>query len=114
LRKYTVIITPAAEADALQAFEFIWSRSPLNAARWLQGLNQVTVKLETFAGHGRAPESDVLNCDLRQVIFKSQRVLYTVDKGRGVVHVHYVWHASRQGMSQLPKRDLGGSGFAQA
>jgi plasmid stabilization system protein ParE len=100
LSKYTVIITPAAEADALEAFEYIHSRAPLNAARWLQGLYKVIGKLEDFAGHGGAPESEMLECDLRQVVFKSHRVLYTVDKAKAVVWVHYVRHGARRGIGE--------------
>jgi plasmid stabilization system protein ParE len=80
LKRYRVIITPAAEAEALASFEYIRKRSPANAARWLRGLNSVVLKLEDFAGHGRAPESEFLDCDLRQVNFKSHRVVYTVDE----------------------------------
>jgi len=100
LKRYRVIITPAAEAEALAAFEYIRSRSPANAARWLRGLYGVTSKLEQFPGHGRAPEGDFLDCDLRQVNFKSYRVLYSVDEAAEVVHVHSVRHAARRGLGE--------------
>jgi plasmid stabilization system protein ParE len=38
VKKYDVIVTPEAQAGIREAFLYIQERSPLNAARWLQGL----------------------------------------------------------------------------
>lgn len=98
--KYTVIITPAAEAEAREAFEYINARAPMNAARWLQGLHQVIARLEIFPGHGRAPESDFLDYDLRQTFFKSHRIIYSVDETTKTIDVHYIRHGARRGVGE--------------
>lgn len=96
MKRYAVIITPAAEADAEEAFEYIRLRSPLNAARWLRGLYGVIEKPEMLAGVGRAMESDLLGVELRQLVYKSHRVLSSVDESLGRVTVHYVRHGARR------------------
>lgn len=102
MNSYTVIITPAAEADVVESFAYIQERSPLNAERWLRQLYKAIHDLEGFAGHGRAREADFLDADLRQKIFKSHRIVYTVDKAAKIVTVHYVRHASRRAVGDIP------------
>jgi plasmid stabilization system protein ParE len=96
VKQYTVIITPTAEAEALAAFYYIQERAPLSAAKWLRGLYKVIGKLEEFAGHGRAKEAELLGVDLRQVVFTSYRVLYTVNDAESTVHVHHIRHGARR------------------
>jgi len=74
----------------------------MNAARWLEGLMQTISKLEGFAGYGPAPESEMLGCELRQIVFKSHRILYTVDANSRKILVHYVRHGARRGITELP------------
>lgn len=105
MKKYTVIITPEAEGDMLAAVEYIRQRAPLNAARWLRGVYQTANKLADFAGQGRAPESDLLGHELRQVVFKSPRIVYSVDQTNDQVYVHYVRHGARWAVGQPPGND---------
>jgi plasmid stabilization system protein ParE len=77
--KLKVIITPAAEADVAESFAYIHAHSPHHARRWLRALYREIRALEEFAGYGRAPESDYLEIELRQKIFKSHRIIYTLD-----------------------------------
>jgi plasmid stabilization system protein ParE len=94
--KYPVIITPAAEADVVAAFAYIRARSPMNAARWLKSLYKAIDGLGEFHGYGRAPEGDWLDCELRQKVFKSHRIVYSVDDKKKIVHVHFVRHGARR------------------
>jgi plasmid stabilization system protein ParE len=94
--KYEVIITPAAEADVAEAFEYIYARSPLNAERWLRKLLRSIHDLESGAGFGRARESDYLGVELRQKVFKSHRIVFSLNHDAKVVTVHYVRHGARR------------------
>ena len=100
MKRYAVMITPTAEADAVEAFEYIRARSPVNAARRLRGLYESIEKLEMLAGVGRAMESDLLGVELRQLVYKSHRVLFSVDEKRGQVTVHYIRHGARRRLGE--------------
>jgi plasmid stabilization system protein ParE len=98
--RYQVIITPAAEADVIESMQYIHARSPLNAARWLRMLYKAIGELGEFHGYGRAPESDWLDFELRQKVFKSHRIVYSVDEKKRIVHVHFVRHGARRGVGE--------------
>jgi plasmid stabilization system protein ParE len=98
--KFKVIVTPAAEADLAESFAYIHARSPHNAGRWLRALYREIRGLETVAGFGRAPESDYLGVELRQKVFKSHRIIYTLDEKKRLVHVHYVRHGARRPLGE--------------
>jgi plasmid stabilization system protein ParE len=93
---YRVVITPAAEEDLAEAFAYIHARSPMNAEKWLRALLRAVHDLEGFAGYGRARESDYLDADLRQKVFKSHRIVFSVDDKSKVVTVHYVRYGARR------------------
>jgi plasmid stabilization system protein ParE len=98
--KYKVIVTPAAEANLVDSFEYIFARSPHYAKRWLNDLNRAIRSLESFPGRGRAPESDYLGIELKQKCFKSHRIVYSLDKKNRVVHVHYIRHGARRAVGE--------------
>jgi plasmid stabilization system protein ParE len=91
---YTVVITDAAEAELAEAFLYIHERSPRNAERWLHQILSEVQKLETFAGYGRARESEFLGIELRQKVFKSHRIVFEVDEAKNLVTIHYIRHGS--------------------
>ena len=61
---------PEAESGIREAFSYIQERSPLNAERWLLGL--------------------------RQLIYKSHRIVFRVNRQQQRVAVLYVRHAARR------------------
>ena len=95
--KYEVIVTPEAQAGIRESFNYIHERAPLNAARWLQGLYQHIDTLErnpercTFAR-----ERAYLEDDIRQLVFKSHRIVFRVDRVQRTVYVLHVRHAKRR------------------
>ncbi|HEY7086773.1 MAG TPA: type II toxin-antitoxin system RelE/ParE family toxin [Tepidisphaeraceae bacterium] len=105
MKKYAVMITPTAEAHVAQAFAYIHQQSPLNAERWIRGLYRAIHALEDFAGYARAPESDYLGVELRHKIFKSHRIIYSVDQIKKQIYVHYVWHGARRPVGEPPQPD---------
>ena len=99
--KYQVIVTPEAQAGIREAFAYIHDRSPLNAARWLQALYGEIDTLERFPERcAFAREREYLDEDLRQLIFKSHRIVFTVEKKKKRVYVLYVRHAGRRAVGE--------------
>jgi plasmid stabilization system protein ParE len=95
-----VIVTPAAEYDIAEAFAYIQARSPENAERWVRGLYKLVHKLESMPKRcGRAREADDLGLDLRQLVFKSHRIVFRIDEAACVVRVLRLFHGARLGLS---------------
>lgn len=94
---YTVFVTPEAEGNIIEAYGYIAERSPLNAVRWLRGLHQQIERLEHFPRRfSEARENDYFAEELRQVVYKSHRIVFTIDDGAAVVRVVHVRHAKRR------------------
>jgi plasmid stabilization system protein ParE len=105
MKKYRVIITPIAEANVVEAFAFIHQRAPLNSERWIRALYKAIHELEEFAGHSRAPESDYLGFELRHKLFKSHRIVYSINEQEQLIHVHYVRHGAQRAVGEPPGED---------
>jgi plasmid stabilization system protein ParE len=105
--EYQVIITPSAEEDLAEASAYIHARSPLNAQKWLRQLLRSIHDLESGAGFGRARESELLGVELRQKVFKSQRIVFSLDHVARKVTVHYVRHGARRAVGEEEGPDEG-------
>ena len=111
MKKYRVVVTPEAETGIRESFLYIYERSPVNAARWLQGMWKQIDTLERFPERcSYAREQEYLDDELRQLIFKSHRIVFRVEKPRSIVYVLYVRHAGRLaiGERKLEEEPLGG------
>ncbi len=76
MKRYTVIVTPEAQSNIREAFLYINARSPLNAGRWLQSLHDQIETLERFPQRcSYARERSDLGQELRQLLFKSHRII---------------------------------------
>ena len=105
---YQVIVTPEAQSNIREAFGYIYERAPLHAVRWLRALYKRIDTLECFPERcGFARERDYLEEDLRQLVFKSHRVIFRIDKGHKTVYVLYVRHAKRRSVGEKQKVDAG-------
>ena len=97
MKKYHVIVTPEAQAGIRHALEYIHENAPANAARWLQELYKQMDTLERFPGRGAfAREREYLDEDLRQLVFKSYRIVFQINEQENTVYVLYVRHAKRR------------------
>jgi plasmid stabilization system protein ParE len=104
--KYKVELTPTAESELWQAFEYIHRRAPLNAARWLKGIYKAIDSLELFPTRcGTARESQYLNADLRQFIFKSHRIIFAIDDKAKTVRILYIRHGSMRAIGESHDED---------
>ena len=104
--KFRVVVTPEAQDGIRESFAYIDQRSPRNAARWLQSLYKTIDTLETMPERcGPAREQDYLDEDLRQLVFKSHRIVFRIDKPRRTVWVLWVRHAKRRTVGEPAGED---------
>ena len=99
--KFRVVVTPEAETEIRESFHYNHAYSPLNAARWLKALYERIDTLERFPERcPHAREREFLEEDLRQLLFKSHRVVFWIDKQASAVHVLRVRHAKRRAIGE--------------
>jgi plasmid stabilization system protein ParE len=91
---YHVEITPAAETDLADAYRYIAAGSPRNALRWWRRFYGVAESLGLFPeAYTPAPENDAVPFEVRQKLYGSYRILFTIQGER--VIVLRVRHAAR-------------------
>ena len=74
--RYEVIVVPTARAELREILAYISDRSPSGAARWLESFERALGFLEQSPlACGLAPESKLLDRDVRQFLFKTRRGL---------------------------------------
>lgn len=99
---YRVVFRAEARDEALDAADYIAAHSsPEIALGWYEGLEAAIASLsEMPARCGYARENDAFpRIELRQLIFKSHRLIFTV---RGdEVHVLHVRHVARANLGNL-------------
>lgn len=99
---YTVFITPEAEANIHESFIYIRERSPINADRWLAGIQRKISTLSSFPNRcARAREHAYFpKRNLRQLIYKSHRIIFEVEAKARIVRIVYVRHAARRSIGE--------------
>jgi plasmid stabilization system protein ParE len=97
VKRYEVIVTPEAETGIFSAFEYVNERSPENAAKWLRGLYRAIDALETAPERcSVARENEYFEGTLRQLLFKSHRIVFRVEQAEKIVTVLYVLHGKQR------------------
>ena len=95
--KYHVIVTPEAQAGIQESFNYIYERAPLNAERWLRALFLQIDTLENYPERcTRGAESEYFDADLRQLVFKSHRIVFIVKRKEKRAYVLFVRHGKRR------------------
>ncbi len=99
---YRVVFRAEARDEAKEAVRYIIETgSPMVAREWSEGLFAAIASLAEFplrCPHAREHD-DFPGEDLRQLIYKSHRLIYTVVGD--VVHVLHVRHAARANLEDL-------------
>ncbi|MEX2215457.1 MAG: type II toxin-antitoxin system RelE/ParE family toxin [Phycisphaeraceae bacterium] len=91
---YRIEFSPRAEAEISDAARFIARDSPLNARRWYDGIFEAIMGLDEMPHrYAFAREKETLNIELRQLVFKSYRVIFSVKDD--LVKIHRVIHTAR-------------------
>ena len=107
MKKYSVELTTTAERQLREASHYIYERSPLNAGRWLNGIRDAIRTLETLPTRcGIAPESKFVDAELRNLLFKSHRIIFEVDEPTHSVRILYVRHGNMRPAGE-PQRKTG-------
>jgi plasmid stabilization system protein ParE len=99
---YQIIFTVAAREQARAVAHYITEEgSPEAAGQWLDGLMEAIETLATLPHRcGYARESDLFpGAELRQLLFKSHRVIYTVRDEQ--VHILHVRHVRQDRLEEL-------------
>lgn len=101
---YKVVVTPTAQRHLIEAFKYIAGRSPLNAERWFNRIQ------DAIASRGLmpkrcplAPETEYLDVELRHLIHKPYRIIFSI-RGR-TVRVLYVRHGARRAIGEAELDD---------
>lgn len=100
--RYRVIIAPNAQQEIRETFAFISRGAPLSAARWIRGIHERIDTLEIMPERCElAREAGfVEGVVVRQIIFKSHRIIFFIDEPSTSVHVVAVRHAARRAMGE--------------
>lgn len=102
--KYGIRVMPEAEANIAAAYSYIAERSPANAATWVRGLYEQIDRLQMFPRRfGAAREAERFSEELRPLVYKSYRIIFTIDDAARLVRVVYVRHAKRLAIGELPE-----------
>lgn len=99
MKNYAVNVTDEVVVDIRKAFYYIHERSPQNAIKWLRELYKAIDTLETMPE--RCPivrEHEVFNDEVRNLIFHSHRVIFTVNDNTSIVEVHAFRHGAQDEM----------------
>ena len=93
--KYKVRVTDRGMQEIQAAAEYIAQDSPEASQRWRRAIRERILGLNVFPlRYGMAPEAQDLEVSLRQMLFGSYRVLYTVTDKEVVVWG--IRHSARQ------------------
>ena len=97
MKRYRAVISPFAADNIREAHEWLAAENPVQAAKWLDGIRDKILGLETLPGsHAVAAESEVFDCEIRQLLFGRGipwRIFFTIEGS--TVQVLHVQHGSR-------------------
>ncbi|MBV9387244.1 MAG: type II toxin-antitoxin system RelE/ParE family toxin [Chroococcidiopsidaceae cyanobacterium CP_BM_ER_R8_30] len=105
---FQVDISPSALNDAEAAFLWIRKESPSYAEEWFNGLLEAINSLENFPNRcPLAPESEELGIEIRQLLYRKNRILFSIAPSRetvdGTVQILRIRH---QAQERLKLQDL--------
>jgi plasmid stabilization system protein ParE len=70
--------------------------------RWLEGLHHRIDTLERFPARGSAArEREYFKEDLRQLLFKSHRIIFWIDASHKAIYVLHVRHTKQRAVGQI-------------
>src|SRR5688572_11385413 len=95
--KYKVVVSPTAEADLDDIFRFIAHDNPTAAGKFVAAVRSKMKALAQMPARcPPAPEDGMGGLEIRQLIFHSYRILFTIDVR--TVRVLRVRHGARLSM----------------
>ena len=92
--------SPTAESEILEAARFIAEDSPTDAVRWYDGIYEAIMSLQDMPNRcSHARENEAFPIELRQMVFKSHRVIFSIHSD--VVRIHRVLHGAQDSAESL-------------
>ena len=103
MKRYPVIVLPAAERDIGEAYKWLAEQDEEAAIRWYNRLMEVIFSLDTFPERcPLAPENKFLKTEIREIFHGRRqhkyRILFTVSENE--VHVLHVRHGARLALGE--------------
>ena len=84
--RFSVEITPYAEADIAEIWDYIAQDSPANAEAFILALEEQIASLEKFPKRcSRIPENEILGTSYRHLIHGSYRTIFRIAGSRVVI-----------------------------
>ena len=97
MKRFRVVISPAATDDIRAAYGWYLAENPVHAAEWLEAIRRAILALDTLPhAHAVAPESAAFDCEIRHLLCgraNRWRFFFSIDES--TVHVLHVRHTSR-------------------
>ena len=84
--RFIVDITPSAEADIAEIWDYIAQDSPANAEAFVLALEEQIASLEKYPERcSRIPENEILGTSYRHLIYGSYRTIFRIAGPRVVI-----------------------------
>ena len=102
---YGIEFTDVAELEMQNALIWLMGRSPEGAGRWQEGLERAVATLAEFPRRcPSAPEADVVGTEVRQLLYGTYRILFTIVDSDGdgetdtvrILHERHTAQATRR------------------
>jgi len=84
--KFSVDITPSAEADIAEIWDYIAQDSPANAEAFVLALEEQIASLEKFPERcSRIPENEILGTSYRHLLHGSYRTIFRMAGSKVII-----------------------------
>lgn len=106
MKKYSIAVMPTAFQQIDEFISHLINEgNPLNAEKWKTEIIQTISSLTSMPeSHSFARENDLLpEVQVRHLVFKAHRIIFTIDEKESKVYIHQVRHAAmrRAGLKEL-------------
>ena len=96
MKQFQIELSKEAKANIREVFFFIHERSPQNGETWVRGLYQRINTLKSMPDRcGLIREHKAFEDEVRELLYRSHRVIFTIDVERLCVKILTVRHSSR-------------------
>ena len=108
MKHYQIDISPTVESQINEVVKHIRLDSPQNAKAWLTNIYKKIHSLETMPNRGSLiREHGSFKIEMREILFYSHRIIFTVDEKTSKVQVHFIRHSAQDELKgiefQLPR-----------
>jgi len=101
VKHYQIVILPDVEQDLEASYLYIKDDSPKNALNWYQEIYSKIQKLSSLSLRcPLAPENDYFEEEIRHLIVKNYRVLFTINND--TVYILHARHGHQQWITPQP------------